>query len=322
MRELFRHITVTYLAPIVLVALFCLVTTITRIVPSTPGLATAYSGETSSYDWVNKVGPAAGFLLGSSTMRYGVSSAALRSGDSVWINFAMDARDPVVSYLLLEKYWPVKKPRTIIIGLDPWMYGKKYYKYRDRIMYLDFTSDQAWQYRKEDGNVIFSKATEYLQYNLWSPGAQTVHVDTIPDDLGSVKLTRTAVNFTNVKEDVFELGKYGWSDIQFSYLGKIKQYCDDHNVRAVFVITPKRADYLAWTSSHFAEEHRQWWANINKEIGDAAFINAMAVLSSFNQDSIFAEPYHLNQAGQVIFSHYLRSQINNPDTVRPGINLF
>lgn len=323
MKKLFLHITITYLAPISLVVLSCIFTTTRHPQLPSQALAAAYTPELEAYSWVAHTAATQGFVLGSSTMRYGVSCAILSNGQDAYINFAMDARDPVVSYMLLQRYWPLKKPHRVIVGLDPWMYSKKYYKYRSRIMYLDFTGPEAWKYRKEDANVILSKAREYLklQMGIGTSSEDTVS-DSIPEDMGSVKLMREPVNFKEVNEDGFELGKYGWSQIQFQHLRLIREYCDKRGVEVIFVITPKRKDYVSHMASHFAAEHRAWWGLINTHIGGAKCINAMGALLAANQDSVFAEAYHLNQAGQVIFSHYLVRALHSPGIVSPGVSLF
>jgi hypothetical protein len=56
-----------------------------------------YEGEINSYSWVKRVENIDGLILGSSTLRYGISCETIKSEDyPQWINLSMDARDPVV----------------------------------------------------------------------------------------------------------------------------------------------------------------------------------------------------------------------------------
>jgi hypothetical protein len=67
--------------------------------------------ELNNYAWVSKAKKVSGFILGASTLRYGLSSHLLSNTDSIWINFSMDARDPIISFFLLEKYYKIQKPK-------------------------------------------------------------------------------------------------------------------------------------------------------------------------------------------------------------------
>ena len=323
MKRLLRQITICYIVPIIAMSGFYFYCTMQHIVPSKEALQNAYATSIAEYMWVSHTGPAKGFLLGSSTIRYGVSCSLLHSDDSLWYNFAMDARDPIVSYLVLEKYWPLKQPKTVIVGLDPWIYAKAYYAYRKPIMYLDLDGWSAWKYRREDRNIIFSKAKEYLKYKLGIPGVCHVPGDTVvPADYGSATLTRKAANFNWMRGNIFSIEEYGWSGIQFYYLEQIKRYCDERGVKAIFVIPPKRADFIEWTTKGFPVEQRQWWDSVNKHIGGAFLINAISAFSLLNQDSIFADSYHLNPRGQTAFSLYLKQRITMADTILPSVKPF
>ncbi len=301
---------------------FYFYSTMQHIVPTEQALQNAYATSIDEYAWVSRTGPAQGFLLGSSTIRYGVSCSLLRSDDSLWYNFAMDARDPIVSYLVLEKYWPLKQPRTVIVGLDPWIYAKAYYVNRRPIMYLDLDGPTTWKYRREDRNVIFSKGKEYLKYKFLRTAAHAEGDTVVPADFGTATLTRKAANFNWIRRNIFSIDDYGWSSMQFYYLEQIKRYCDERGVRTIFVIPPKRADFIDWTNKGFSAEQRQWWDSVNKHIGGAFFINAISAFSFQNQDSFFADSYHLNPGGQAAFSHYLKQRITMPDTVLPSVNPF
>ena len=100
-----------------------------------------YEGIGNDYKWIgNKLGPKS-LLLGSSTVRYGIGAKQLTelSNDGItYLNLAMDARDPIQTYFLLKEI-DLTEIRAVYFGLDPWIYTKGYYKYRDPYLYLDIS---------------------------------------------------------------------------------------------------------------------------------------------------------------------------------------
>lgn len=321
MRQFFKFIFIHYLLPSI-----ALVSIATFVVSKRYGLdenklTNAYKNELDSYRWVNKVDSVQGFIMGSSSLRYGVSASMLQQEGKQWINFAMDARDPIVIYLLLKKYYPIKKPKCVLVGLDPWIYSKSYYTYRNKMMYLDLDPMETWRYKGKDKAVFFTKFREYMK--LYFPGEEAQNViDTIPQDNGSVKLTVAADNFNKVNEDWFEINRYHWSDLQFEYLKRIKGYCRENGIRLIFVVPPKRADYITAAKTHFSREHEQWWARINSAIGGEFIIGNYGCFERMKQDSIFVEAYHLNPAGQKLFTEYVQQQMAQPQVVSPGYSIF
>jgi hypothetical protein len=276
-------------------------------------LIIAYKDQIQSYKWTAEVDSIDGIILGSSTLRYGLSSNLLKSKEyAQWVNFSMDARDPIVNYILLKEYYSKIKPKIVLVGLDPWIFSKKYYQHRNTILLNDLNSMEKLNYLISVDHFLPIKLIEnYLNKSEINKPKKI----TIPSDFGSVKLKRTAVNFNEVKEDWFEISKFGWSNIQFEYLLKIKNFCHANGIILVFVVPPKRKDYVEVSMTRFQSENKIWWEKICEILPNENIVGTYDALSQLNQDSIFAEAYHLNDIGQVAFSSYLKNEINYPKKI-------
>ena len=287
-----------------------------------------YRDEIDSYGWLSKLNKIHGFILGSSSLRYGLSATTLAKNDEVWVNLSMDARDPAVFYQLLKKYAPEKKPSIVIVSLDPWIYSKSYYKYRNPAMLLDLTPEETMQYMKVNNAVLFSKTKYFLKYQLGL--VQTMNTAPpeipqklkVPTDMGSVKLKQTAVNFNNVDNDIFELTNYGWSDLLFSYLRKIKEYCVANNIDLVFVVPPKRNDFIVVMKEKYKDVHDQWWQKLYASVGGSKIVGHYSDLANYDQKSSFCEAYHLSAKGQEIYSKYLQQKLDSTRTITATTDIF
>lgn len=298
-------------------AIIILVCGITIFYPSTvisyEKLVEAHNDQIQSYQWTAEVDSIDGIILGSSTLRYGLSSNLLKSKEyGQWVNFSMDARDPIVNFILLKEYCNKIKPKIILVGLDPWIYSKKYYQYRNNILLNDLNQMEKLNYLISVDHLLPIKLIKNYLNRSATYKPQKIK---IPSDFGSVKLNRTAVNFNEVNEDWFEINKFGWSNIQFDYLLNIKNLCDENGILLVFVVPPKRNDYIEISLSKFESENKIWWEKICTILPNENIVGTYDALSQQNQDSIFAEAYHLNDKGQVVFSSYLKTVINNPKKI-------
>ena len=54
----------------------------------------------------------------------------------MFINLAMDARDPIETYFILKQI-DLKDVKAVYFGIEPLIYTKRYYKYRNAYLYLD-----------------------------------------------------------------------------------------------------------------------------------------------------------------------------------------
>lgn len=277
-------------------------------------LVDAHNDQIQSYQWTAEVDSIDGIILGSSTLRYGLSSNLLKSKEyAQWVNFSMDARDPIVNFILLKEYCSTIKPKIVLVGLDPWIYSKKYYQHRNNIMLNDLNPMEKLNLISVNRLLPIKLIKNYLN-SRYKPNEK------MPSDFGSVKLNRTAVNFDKVNEDWFEINKFGWSNIQFEYLLKIKNLCNENGILLVFVVPPKRKDYIEVCLSKFESENKIWWEKICTILPNENIVGTYDAISSQNQDSIFAEAYHLNDKGQVVFSSYLKAELNNPKKISKEFN--
>jgi len=312
-----------YFLPIIFIAAIVIPVALKQYNLPEPVLENAYRNEITSYNWVNTLDSVNGFILGASTLRYGLSASRLKTNDSLWVNFSMDARDPLVCYLLLKQYYASKKPSVILFGLDPWIFSKRYYINEEKIMYLDLNAHETYSFLKLDKSVFFTKFRKL--FDLYLSGNKKIKNDdsfTVPQDYGSVKLTEKAKNFDEIHNDWFEINKFHWSEIEFEYLLRIKDFCHKNNVKLVFIISPKRKDFRVWSETAFKHEHQEWWNKINDVIGGEYIIGKYSTLDAQNQDSVFVEAFHLNKNGQKEFSVFVRNSLKSPGVITRDYSIF
>ena len=264
-----------------------------------------YSQDAASYKWIEILdNDSINILAGSSSVRYGLSCKELNklsTDNSIYVNIAMDARDPIQTYFILKNL-KLGSIRNIYFGLDPWIYTKKYYKYRNRYLYLDFTILEFLQYFQEhDKSTFIERYKALFKYILNS--SQKKHVENFitPEDFGSVALHRTAINFNNLS-DSYQLEKYDWSNLQFEYLKKIESLCEVNKIKFCLFIPPKRSDY----TQHFKNSYQEVLKEYNIKIAQNEIISPifskLDILDKQGDSTLFAEAFHLNEKGQIKFS--------------------
>jgi len=176
----------------------------------------AYKHDLSSYNWLNNLNSIDGIVLGSSTLRYGLSMDSINKNlHQTWVNLAMDARDPVVCFLLLKKTLSTHNPKIVVMGLDPWIYSKYYYRHRSEIMYFDFNFEEKIYFGFEKKNLPFVLARNMINTSRNAFNEEKTPSKPTPKGLGSIELKRSAVNFKEVNDDWFKLNRYNWSELQF-----------------------------------------------------------------------------------------------------------
>ena len=288
-----------------------------------------YTGDIDNTNWVDHFDSVYGVILGSSTLKYGVSCNEIKRNNETWVNLSMDARDPVMFYFILERLFAHQKPKVVLVGLDPWIYSKRYYRYRNPIMYFDLTPSERIRYfidqDKSMPKKMYKDVLSFLYFKIHPPENKPFTAGQllpIPEDNGSVKLKLRSINFEEVKDDEYEIDKYGWSVIEFEYLEKIVQICKDNNTRLVFIFPPKRNDYIYWVHKKFNQEYTAWWTKVCTAIPGAMIAGNGSDLANYSQDSVFQEAYHLNTAGQQIYSKILRAEIDSPSTISTNYSLF
>jgi hypothetical protein len=225
------------------------------------------------------------------------------------VNIAMNARDPIATYFIIKSL-DVKKISAVYLGLDPWIYAKRYYMHRNSYFYLDFKLKEILKYSKEHDKSAFLKRYKNLlslcKNKLLSlcknKTAKYSETDTsIPNDFGSVSLNRTDVNF-NDYGDWFQIESYGWSDLQFSYLRKIQDLCATNNIKFTLFIPPKRSDYSNSYKKHFKEIHFDYVNRLYKNGITAPVFGKFDQLDNIGDSLFFADAYHLNKKGQNRYS--------------------
>jgi len=253
-----------------------------------------------AYQWVNNIHhPNKVFLLGSSSIRYGLSCRALNSAaaDSLaFINLAADARDPIETYFILKQL-DLSGVKAMYMGIDPWIFTRNYYRNRHQYLLLDFPFAKALRYSKSYDPRLLAKRYKAL-FHFPDPDHPAASPQTlIPADFGSAALTRKPVNFNDPVSKKFRLKTYGWSDLQFMYLQKIVRLCEVKGIAFTAFYPPRRSDYYL----DYNKNGRDIQAEFADQLQKAGFrrpILAPQVL----RDDLFADAYHLNAEGQQQFS--------------------
>jgi hypothetical protein len=281
-----------------------------KTAPSRPLISLAYAPEVNGYGWVTKLQKVKGFILGSSTLQLGLSAGALAQNDSIWINFSMQARDPVESFLLLEKYYPMKRPNIVLVGLDPWIYSKLYYKYRNNVMYLDLNGAKLVRFLRKDPFVLVKRAEALLSPLPYPAKTDSGHLYnyTVPPDYGSRAIHQTPVNFNQVGDD-FDIKDFGWSEIQFSYLEKIDSFCKQNKVKVIYLVPPKRRDFVLKSVSTLANEQKIWWRKICQILRGESIIGTYDEFRNYDQKQVFMDAYHLNAYGQKLYTQMVKDSM-------------
>jgi hypothetical protein len=270
-----------------------------------------YTKEIDKYNWVeNEENNNKHLFFGSSTIRYGIDVDLFDSLNETrnTVNFAMDARDPVVNYLILKRFGSRFKNKTIYMGLDPWIYSKNYYQHRGQIMFFDLKPTELYYFIRENRVNLLKSTFRVFKFYFRTFNKQ-INL-TPPKGRGSAKLKRKAVNFTD-NQDFFRLNKFGWSEIQFEYLHKIIEHCKVNKINLIFLLPPKRQDYNYFIQTQLLTEHNYWWKKFSRIANGEKLIGFYNTLEGYNQDSIFAEAYHLNEQGQNIYTTWLSKNLNN-----------
>ena len=94
-----------------------------------------------------------------------------------------------------------------------------------------------------------------------------------------------------------------------------------NNIDVIYLLPPKRKDYINACQTKFKEEYRQWWVLINEAIGGEKIVGAFDDLGTYNQDSVFRDAYHLNGAGQDLYSDFLKNALSTPSIITPSYNV-
>ncbi len=264
-----------------------------------------YSEDFNKYKWIENIHcDSLSILAGSSSVKYGLSCSVLNTlanDNSKYVNIAKEARDPIQTYFILKQL-DFKNIDVVYFGLDPWIYSRRYYKFRNNYLYLDFNFLQCFYFALEQDKKVFFKRYQCLiDFALKKKASGIAPNYEIPDDFGSTTLDRTAVNFTDLG-DWFELRKYGWSELQFVYLKKTQDLCRKRNIQFVLFLPPKRSDF----STYYAQDCHDINVSYQKELSrygiSAPIFGKFDQLDKVGDSLLFVEAYHLNKIGQIKYS--------------------
>lgn len=265
-----------------------------------------FKNEISDYDWVKNLNSDTLLLLaGSSSVKYSLSCSILDSlsGDnSKYVNIAHDARDPMATYFILKNL-NLKRVTTLYLGLDPWIYAKRYYKYRGNWIYLDFTTKEAIKFTFEhDFNTFFTRFKQLCYYFFNVDAPTCVKNSIVPADFGSKTLDEIPLNFEEKPYEMFQIESYGWSKLQFIYLKKIIHLCDKNGIQLSFFIPPKRSDFIRLYKVECSQIHQDYVQNLIKNNINTPIFGKYDQLLHEGDSLNFVDQFHLNKRGQKRYS--------------------
>ena len=261
-----------------------------------------YKNDIVDYEWIPLLNNDSIHLLaGSSSVKYGLSCSQLNELNpdrSCYVNMAYDARDPIATYFILKNL-DSKKISSVYMGLDPWIYAKQYYKHRNSYYYLDLNIFQTILFTFQHDKTAFLQRYKVLLSVLLNEKPIVSSIKrVVPPDFGSVALTQIPKNFDVNPIEMFQIKTYGWSDLQFTYLKKIIDYCQAKQIPFSMFIPPKRTDFISSYKADCAKIHHDY-LQLMKKYGVQAPIFGTFDQSGMDGDSTyFVEGFHLNQQGQ------------------------
>lgn len=261
-----------------------------------------FQNDIVDYEWIPSLNNDSIHLLaGSSSVKYGLSCSQLNELNpdrSCYVNMAYDARDPIATYFILKNLDP-EKISSVYFGMDPWIYAKQYYKHRNSYYYLDLNIFQTILFTLQHDKTAFLQRYKILLSVLFNEKPIVSAIKrVVPSDFGSVALTQIPKNFNQKPIEMFQIETYGWSDLQFTYLKKITDYCQAHNIPFSLFIPPKRSDFTRYYRTDCSKIHSGFLNHLNEKGITAPIFGTFDQPGMDGDSTFFAEGVHLNQKGQ------------------------
>lgn len=261
-----------------------------------------FLNEMADYNWISSLNIDSIIVLsGSSTVKYSLSCSQLNEldKDSVhYVNIARDARDPIATYFILKNLDP-KKISSVYFGMDPWIYAKQYYKHRNSYYYLDLNIFQTILFTfQHDKTAFLQRYKELFSVLLNKKPIVSSKKRAVPPDFGSVALTQIPKNFNQKPIEMFQIKTYGWSDLQFTYLKKMIDYCQEQHIPFSMFIPPKRSDFTRSYRTDCAEIHQDYLKHLQDKEIQGSIIGTFDQLANQGDASCFVDGIHLIQHGQ------------------------
>ncbi len=290
-------------------------------------LAEIFYPLSSRYKWVDKFDTEEKvYLTGSSSIKYGLSCNALHELSDkkfVFLNLADDARGAIETYFILKNI-DLKEVKHIYLGVEPWFFSKRYYYHRDIYFYLNFNFWEAFTFFIMQDKFIFMRRYIAFARYLFPLFNRMVYSQTpkteVPYNNGSVILTKPPSNFDVTSEDIFDIDKYGWSDIDFDYFKKIDLLAKAHNIEFTFVVTPKRSDFTSLYKSSFKQCHNQFVKELLNHGFNGSIIGRFDLFEEYPSDSMFIDAFHLNKCGFNAFTTRFWTLMNSNNNNNSTIN--
>lgn len=279
-------------------------------------LEKAYYKDKYLFPWIDSVNADSLIVLaGSSSVKYGLSCSILNGLTEKgfkFINISMDASDPIQTYFILKNI-NTNRFNAVYFGLDPVIYTKRYYKYRNYYLCLDMSPVKILQLTIEhDKNALFKRYLGLLNYFLPESNKYPhIEIKPIPSDFGSVALTKSPINFDKPINELFQISKYGWSDLQFIYLKKISMLCRERKIDFFVFLPPKRSDFSETYKEKCKEIHRDFVNNLYKKDLKVPIFGKIDEFNDKRDYALFADQFHLNKTGQIKYSELFYEMMKN-----------
>lgn len=261
-----------------------------------------FLNEIADYDWIKSLESDSIYVLaGSSTVKYSLSCSQLNElnpDSNRYVNIASDARDPIATYFILKNL-KHHKISALFMSLDPWIYSQKYYKYRNNYFYLDFNIFQTIRFTFEHDQSAFLQRYKLFFAHFFGEDPQSSEKKSIlPKDFGSDVLTQIPKNFKNDPHKLFQVERYGWSNLQFEYLKKIIKFCELNHIQFYNFVPPKRSDFNRLYKVDCAQIHQEYIQKLLKNSIHPKVFGTFDQLIHDGDSLNFVDALHLSERGQ------------------------
>ena len=258
-------------------------------------------------------------LMGSSTIRYGLSPKNICDhstySDGEVVNAAFDAATPIQNYYLYKEIETRLDPvATVIYGVDPWVFSKRYYRYDTRLQVYWNLPQRFYAYSK--GFIFFDSvlwgknpisSIVKLVYNSYKKHLISGHMS-IPKDFGAVQLKQNPKNFNDPVATWFDYEIFEFSDLQFKYLAKMQQEIQKTDKTFILLFPPKASGWRKDYRTQCQEIEGAFLEKLHHYLPESIIAGRVDDIPADVETDLFNDGIHLNAKGQEYYSHLFAKQ--------------
>jgi hypothetical protein len=251
----------------------------------------------NDFAWVSKTRNRV-VLIGSSTVKAGLNANLISMGlfdDTLSVvNMGNMPTNSLKQYYEIEKNLDHFPDSCIfIIGIDPWVFSEKYYKYEPVMLPLWSLKQSLFMLFKEQfvWGCIGAQTDQLIMLKIRKP----VINDQVPYNMGSVVFEAPDVNASTKFDEWVSYPDFGISSLYFGYFTKTISLINRKHARVILYYPPRRSDYLAgFNSLSYMVQFNKLIEQVVKE-NKLSIIDLGTILS--DADNYWKDPVHLSKEG-------------------------